>query len=68
VFTGRRVTWKVTAMRKILFQVKRWLKGVQKIGQPVMVEVRRAPESPRLDCVAQSLCTRNDGPRVKRVW
>ena len=57
-------------MRKIIFQVKRWLKGVQKAGQPVTVsvEVRRAPESACLDHVARSLCSPNDGPRVKRVW
>jgi hypothetical protein len=55
-------------MRKIIFQVKRWLKGVQKVGQPVTVEVRRARESACLDRVARSLCTPNDGPRVKRVW
>ena len=57
-------------MRKIIFQVKRWLKGVQKVGQPVTVsvEVRRAPESACLDHVARTLCSPNDGPRVKRVW
>jgi hypothetical protein len=55
-------------MRKIIFQVKRWLKGVQKVHQPVTVEVKRAADSARLDRVAQSLCSSNEGPRVKRVW
>jgi len=55
-------------MRKIIFQVKSWLKGVQKVGQPVTVEVKRAKDSARLDRVARSLCTRGEGPRVKRVW
>jgi hypothetical protein len=55
-------------MRKIIFQVQRWLRGVQKVRRPVTVEVKRAPESARLDCVARSLITSNDAPRVKRVW
>jgi hypothetical protein len=54
-------------MRKIIFQVKRWLKRAQG-PSPVLVEVRRAPESPRWDCVAGTLCDRGKVRPAKRVW